>query len=89
MIEAGHDQPEAQYGCPIAYTYTEQELIDMVGPGFRVIAVEQDHIFPYQIEPYLRGEYVKQPWFANMPSEIFRVLEQRLGWHLMITAEKL
>jgi len=89
MIEAGFDQPEAQYGCPIAYTYTEQELRDMIGPGFQIVSVEQDHIFPFQIEPYKRGEYVRQPWFEHMPQEIFRVLEKKLGWHLMITAEKL
>jgi len=89
MIEAGHDQPEAQYGCPIAYTYTQQELLDMIGPGFRIDSVEQDHIFPLQIEPYKQGQYLRQPWFEHMPPEIFRVLEKRLGWHLMITAEKL
>ena len=26
MISIGLDQPEAQYGCPIAYTYTEDEI---------------------------------------------------------------
>lgn len=88
MIEAGMDQPEAQYGCPIAYTYTEEELIDMIGPGFRNIQIKQDHIFPFQIEPYKRGEYLRQPWFDAMPPEMFRVLEQRLGWHLMLTAKK-
>ena len=87
MIEAGHDQPEAQYGCPIAYTYTERELVNMIGPGFERITVEQDHIFPFQIEPYKRGEYLRQPWFDAMPPEIFRVLEKKLGWHLMLTAE--
>jgi len=86
MIEAGYDQPEAQYGCPIAYTYTERELVDMIGPKFQIENVVQDHIFPYQIEPYKQGEYLRQPWFESMPTEIFRVLEQRLGWHLMITA---
>jgi len=86
MIEAGYDQPEAQYGCPIAYTYTEKELVEMIGAGYDDIVVEQDHIFPYQIEPYKRGEYLRQPWFEAMPSEIFRVLEKRLGWHLMLTA---
>ena len=25
MIEAGYDQPEAQYGCPIANMYTNDE----------------------------------------------------------------
>lgn len=89
MIKAGLDQPEAQHGCPIAWTYTKDQLISMIGPGFRVIKVQQDHIFPYQIEPYKRGEYLRQPWFEHMPQDVFRVLEQRLGWHLMITAEKL
>jgi hypothetical protein len=89
MIEAGYDQPEAQYGCPVAYTYTESQLMSMIGPDFRAVSVTQDHIFPFQIEPYKSGQYIKQPWFEHMPPEIFRVLEQRLGWHLMITAEKL
>jgi arginyl-tRNA--protein-N-Asp/Glu arginylyltransferase len=29
MIESGYDQPEAQYGCPVAYTYTENQLISI------------------------------------------------------------
>ena len=89
MIDAGLDQPEAQHGCPIAYTYTTDELINMVGSDFKVISVDQDHIFPFQVEPYKRGEYIKQPWFEHMPPDIFRVLEKRLGWHLMLTAEKI
>ena len=86
MIEAGYDQPEAQYGCPIAYTYTEKELIDMIGTGFDIQEISQDHIFPFQIEPYKRGEYIRQPWFDAMPQEMFQTLEKKLGWHLMITA---
>ena len=89
MIEAGLDQPEAQYGCPIAHTYTETELIDMVGPGFEIESVCQDHIFPFEIDAYKQGQYVLQPWFKTMPPEMFAVLEKRLGWHLMITARKL
>lgn len=88
MIDAGHDQPEAQYGCPIAYTYTQQQLIDMVGPGFQNVLIQQDHIFPFQIEPYKQGQYMKQPWFEHMPNDIFRVLEKKLGWHLMLTTER-
>jgi len=88
MIEAGLDQPEAQYGCPIAYTYTTDQLIDMVGPGFEIESVSQDHIFPFEIDAYKQGEYVLQPWFEAMPPEMFAILEKRLGWHLMITARK-
>ena len=87
MIEAGHDQPEAQYGCPIANTYTNDEVRELLD-GFDV-AIDQYHIFPYQIEPYKRGEFVKQPWFEEMPDEIFEVLKKNLGWHLLITAKLL
>jgi len=87
MIEAGHDQPEAQYGCPIANTYTKDEVHHLLD-GFDV-TIEQNHIFSYQIEPYKRGEYVKQPWFEAMPDEIFEVLKKNLGWHLLITAKLL
>ena len=87
MIEAGHDQPEAQYGCPIANTYTNDEVRELLD-GFDV-TIEQYHIFPYQIEPYKPGEFVKQPWFEAMPDEIFEVLKKNLGWHLLITAKLL
>lgn len=89
MIEAGLDQPEAQYGCPIAYTYTPEQLLTMIGPGFHQVSMHQDHIFPYQIEPYKQGRYLKHPWFETMPPDMFRVLERHLGWHLMLTAEHL
>jgi 2-polyprenyl-3-methyl-5-hydroxy-6-metoxy-1,4-benzoquinol methylase len=86
MIESGFDQPEAQYGCPIANTYTKKEVEDLLD-GFEVVSIEQDHIFPYQIEPYKEGKFEKQPWFESMPTEIFNVLKKNLGWHLLITAK--
>ena len=86
MIDAGLDQPEAQYGCPIANTYTKEEVVELLD-GYEVLSIEQDHIFPYQIEPYKQGEYLKQPWFAEMPDEMFGILEKKLGWHLLITAK--
>ena len=89
MIEAGLDQPEAQYGCPIAYTYSQAQLIQMIGPGFDIENVVQDHIFPFEIDAYKQGDYVPQPWFAAMPPEMFAILEKKLGWHLMITARKI
>ena len=86
MIESGLDQPEAQYGCPIANTYTKDDIVELLD-GYDIISIKQDHIFPYQVEPYKRGEYIKQPWFESMPSEMFRSLEKNLGWHLLITAK--
>lgn len=86
MIDAGFDQPEAQYGCPIANTYTEEEVVDLLD-GFDIISISQNHIFPYQIEPYKEGKFIKQPWFEAMPDEIFDVLKRKLGWHLLITTK--
>ena len=86
MIDAGLDQPEAQYGCPIANTYTKQDVVELLD-GYEVLSIEQDHIFPYQIEPYKKGKYTKQPWFDVMPTEMFETLEKNLGWHLLITAK--
>lgn len=87
MIASGLDQPEAQYGCPIAYTYTEEEIQSLLGDDFVITSIERDHIFPYQIEPYKQGEYIKQPWFESMPDEMFRILEKKLGWHILVTAK--
>jgi SAM-dependent methyltransferase len=85
MIEAGIDQPEAQSGCPIAYTYAQDEIPGLLA-GFEVISIEQDHIFPYVVEKYVNYEYEIVPWFSAMPQAIFRTLEKRLGWHMMIVA---
>lgn len=85
MIQAGFDQPEAQSGCPIAFTYTHDEVRALL-VGYDAIDIRQDHIFPYVIEKYVRYEYELQPWFKAMPREMFRALEQQLGWHTLITA---
>ncbi|MEC9064932.1 MAG: methyltransferase type 12, partial [Pseudomonadota bacterium] len=86
MIRSGLDQPEAQYGCPIANTYNRQEVIDLL-EGFRITGYEQNHIFPYRIEPYKKGLFIKEPWFEAMPDKVFNALKQQLGWHLLITAK--
>lgn len=86
MIDAGLDQPEAQSGCPVAYTYTPQEASELL-EGFEVLAMHQDHIFPYVVEKYVRYEYELQPWFKAMPISMFKALERRFGWHLLIRAQ--
>lgn len=83
MIEAGFDQPEAQSGCPVAYTLTQDELRAML-KDYEILDMHQDHIFPYVVEKYVRYEYEWQPWFKAMPQEMFRALEKALGWHTLI-----
>jgi ubiquinone/menaquinone biosynthesis C-methylase UbiE len=90
MINAGLDQPEAQFGCPIANSYSKEEISHLLFVNdLHPISLEQKHIFPYMIEPYKIYQYVKQPWFESMPKEIFTVLEKSFGWHLLITARPL
>lgn len=85
MIEAKYDQPEAQSGCPIAFTYTADEVRNLLD-GFNVLEIKQDHIFPFVVEKYIKYEYEIVPWFSSMPKDMFVALEKSLGWHMLITA---
>ena len=86
-IMEGEDQFEAQSGVPIANVYTPEEVRDLLS-DFTNIIIEQTHIFPYQIEPYKRYEYVKKEYFQTMSPSLFAFLERNLGWHLCITCQK-
>ncbi|HVU80077.1 MAG TPA: class I SAM-dependent methyltransferase [Candidatus Paceibacterota bacterium] len=86
LILLGLMQPEAQTGCPIAYTYSGRGVRKLL-KGFDVVSIKKDHIFSYQIEPYKRYEYKKSfPWNIT-PEPIFRMFERLFGWHLLITAK--
>lgn len=85
MIDAGFDQPEAQSGCPVAFTYTAEEIRSLL-KGFEVLDITQDHIFPFVIEKYVKYDYELMPWFAAMPRVMFKALEKKLGWHMLIKA---
>jgi ubiquinone/menaquinone biosynthesis C-methylase UbiE len=88
MIAAGLDQPEAQYGCPIANTYTTLEITDVLEKnGFSAINVMQDHVFPYVVNEYKNYNYVREPWFSAMTPEVFNAVEKQLGWHLLVNSE--
>ena len=87
MIEAGLDQPEAQSGCPVAFTYTHEDIHQLLSGLFDVTEITQAHIFPYVIEKYVKYEYERQPWFGAMPPEVFAALERSFGWHTLITAK--
>ncbi len=86
MINGGFDQPEAQSGCPIAITYTKQEVKELLN-GFDILEIKKDHIFSYDLESYKNNLYKKLPWFESMSKQQFEHLEKNLGWHLLITAK--
>jgi len=87
MIDNGRDQPEAQFGCPIANSFTKGEITELLNvAGFEANNISQDHIFPYKVEPYKNYEYLREDWFQNMPPEVFEILEKSFGWHLLVDA---
>jgi SAM-dependent methyltransferase len=87
MIDSGLDQYEAQSNCPVAFTYTNDQIYRMLS-SFRNIQIQQEHIFPYKITEYKQYTYVKEDWFEQMPEKVFKALEAKLGWHLCITCQK-
>ncbi len=87
LIAIGIAQPEAQTGCPIAFTYSAKGARALF-KGLRVTAITKDHVFPYNIQEYKQYRYVKNfPWRA-MPQWLFHAFERLLGWHLLVTARK-
>jgi len=90
LINNNLDQPEAQNDCPIAFTYTNEQVFELFTyAGLKVNSIDQDHIFTYNVEMYKNYEYKKEPWYEFMPKPYFEALKKELGWHLLITAEKI
>jgi SAM-dependent methyltransferase len=87
MIDRGLDQYEAQSNCPVAFTYTNDQIYKML-THFRNVQIRQEHIFPYKIPEYKQYKYIKEDWFGQMPDNVFEALEAKLGWHLCITCQK-
>lgn len=87
LIDSDKEQYESQNNCPLAYTYTKEQVYELL-KDFKNIEIIQDHIFPYKIEEYKKGNYIKEDWFSAMPEYMFKILEKKLGWHLCITCEK-
>ena len=78
---------EAQSGCPVTYSYSRSSVKDLLGDGFRIEDAFVEHIFPYQIEKYVKYEYEREWYWRMMPESMFRRLERLAGWHLCVTAK--
>lgn len=78
---------EAQTGCPVTFAYTRTGARRLVeNAGFHVTGLRVDHVFPYRIADYVDYRYVKVPHFRVMPNWLFRALERRAGWHVLVEA---
>ncbi len=87
LIEMSFAQPEAQSGCPIAFTYSRND-VEKLFEGFSIESIEPEHIFPYKIKEYKQNRYIKAfPWNL-LPKSLMRFLEKNWGWHLLIKGKK-
>ena len=77
---------EAQLGCPIAVVYTKKKIKKLLNK-YRILSVDKDHIFPYNVKKYIEGKNSKRIIFKIMPNTIFKFLERHLGWHFLIKAK--
>jgi hypothetical protein len=80
---------EAQYDCPVAYTYTFDEIEDMLlKVGVKVEKIWKDHIFSYDIKNYKKNIYIKDKYWTNVGEKLFKQFEKELGWHIMVIGHK-
>ena len=78
---------EAQTGCPITYSYTLEGARKLFS-DFTILDIQKAHIFPWNITKYVNYEYEKENCFKNISDEFFKEIEQELGWHILIKAQK-
>jgi ubiquinone/menaquinone biosynthesis C-methylase UbiE len=75
---------EAQYNCPVAYTYTFEEIKEMLHKhGIKVENIWKDHIFTYDIENYKKNIYVKDEYWKDVDEKLLKQFEKELGWHTL------
>lgn len=79
---------EAQTGCPITYTYTFNEIKDLLPNDLFVEKIWKDHIFCWNIEEYKKNNFVVDDTFQNIDEHFFNQLKQELGWHTLFIAKK-
>lgn len=86
MSELVSQYSEAQEGCPVSYCYSFRDIRKLLH-DYQIVELRKDHIFPYRIDKYVKYEY-EWVWYLRwMPMPLFRWLERRLGWHLLIVAK--
>jgi hypothetical protein len=76
---------EAQSGCPVTYSYDDEGAAALLD-GLQILEMRKAHIFTWDVDAYVRHEYVKAPEWANVSDEELTRLERELGWHLLIRA---
>ena len=79
---------EAQTGCPVTYTYTFEEVNDLMPTGLLVEKIWKDHIFCWNIDEYKKQNFVLDETFKNIDNLFFEQMKKELGWHTLFIAKK-
>jgi len=79
---------EAQTGCPVAYTYTFDEIRELLSPWYTIQEMEKDHIFIWNVEKYINHEYEIDSAWKDVSESNFKALKKELGWHTLIRATR-
>lgn len=78
---------EAQFGCPFTHAYSKSSITQLLQKhGLCDVTVRVDHIFAYDITQYRQYRYQTVWYFRWMPKKLFRWLETKIGWHLLVEA---
>lgn len=88
MEDTIREYAEAQTGCPVAYTYTFEDVRRLLEPYYNVEDMRKDHVFKWNIEKYIKHEYEVDDAFKAMTPENFKALEEELGWHTLVKAKR-
>jgi hypothetical protein len=78
---------EAQSGCPVTYTYTFDEIKELVSPFLSVKDIWKDHIFIWDIPSYKENKFIPDTPFKDLDPVYLKKMEKELGWHTMFIAK--
>jgi ubiquinone/menaquinone biosynthesis C-methylase UbiE len=78
---------EAQSGCPVTYTYTFDEIKELVSPYLQVQQIWKDHIFMWDIPEYKKNNFVRDTPFQNVSDVYLTKMKKELGWHTMFVGK--
>ena len=78
---------EAQSGCPVTYTYTFDEIKDLVSPSLVIQDIWKDHIFIWDIPSYKENNFIPDTPFKDIDPIYLKKMEKELGWHTLFIAK--
>lgn len=79
---------EAQSGCPVTYTYTFDEVKELVKPYLKIESIYKAHVFIWNIEKYKQNIFEPDRPFQGVSQEYIQNMAKELGWHTLFIGIK-